>query len=285
MRLPQSGLHKNLENNLLKLTTEKRRLRENEDMNRCLTLVISLPERIDRRGHVQENFRRIGHKFLFVDGNRPTDLPTHMQNSAIAIWSSHVLALEKFLETGNEYALILEDDVSLQDKEIERLFINLDKLASLLSDRFSILQLGTMDFTNKSRTRSAISRLYFTFFSHHRYDKSDLTAMRELLGPSEFKTMRDNLSKILGVSCFPLLGFKIGAQSYIINRSAAEWIVRDFKLREVWDLSSRFSIDTLLEEMGHSVDLGPITFRVSRQLLAQRKTPSDNNYYELRIEP
>ena len=259
-------------------------MREIETMNHCMTLVISLPERIDRRGHVQENFQRMGHKFLFVDGNRPTDLPTHMQNSAIAIWSSHVLALEKFLGTEYEYALILEDDVYLQDKKIERLFINLDKLACLLADRFSILQLGTMDFTNKSKIRSAISRLYLAFFSHHHYDKGDLIATRKFLGPSEFKQMRKKLTEILGVSCIPLLGFKIGAQSYIVNRNAAEWIVRDYKNREVWDLSSRFSIDTLLEEISHSVDLDPITIRVSRQLLTQRKTPSDNNYYSFRIE-
>lgn len=251
-------------------------------MSRCITLVISLPERLDRRKYILENFARINHDFLFIDGNQPKDMPINMQSSAIAIWSSHVLALENFLKTDKHFALILEDDVFLEDEGIKSLFANLDKFSDLLSENFTILQLGTMDFVSHSRIRAKISAFYFRIFRHYRYDKRDLNSMRNYLGGQQFKVLKRQLSEVLGLTCVPLLGFKIGAQAYLVNRYSAEWIIHDFKLRNDWDLSSRFSIDTRLEELGNCNDSGPVTLRLSSQTLVQRKTPSDNNHYKAR---
>lgn len=245
-------------------------------MIRGTTLVISLPERLDRREHILENFRRIGHEFLFVNGKRPPDMPANMQSTAIAIWASHVSALETFLLTQADYVLILEDDVYLQSELAEKVISNLDSIGQLLQENFSILQLGTMDFVNSNRLRALASKTHFMIFGYHRFDKPDLIRMQKYLGSDGFWKLERALTNFLGIRCLPLLGFKIGAQAYIINRSGAVGIVRDFWARTDWDRDSIFTFDTWLENLTHGVILEPKVLRTSSQILVQRDTPSDN---------
>ena len=245
-------------------------------MKRGITLVISLPERLDRREHIMTNFQRIGHEFLFVNGKRPSDMPPNMQSTAIAIWATHVSALESFLLTESDYVLVLEDDVYLQNELADKVISNLDSIGQLLQKNFSILQLGTMDFVNSNRLRALASKMYFIIFGHHRYDKHDLIRMQRYLDSDNFKKVELALTSSLGIRCLPLLGFKIGAQAYIISRFGAAQVVRDFKARTDWDPDSIFGIDTWLENLSHGVSSELKVLRTSRQLLAQRDTPSDN---------
>jgi len=245
-------------------------------MQRGITLVISLPERVDRREHILENFKRIGHEFLFVNGKRPSDMPSNMQSTAIAIWAAHVSALETFLLTESDYVLVLEDDVYLQNELAGKFISSLDSIGQLVQGDFSILQLGTVDFVNSNRLRALASKVYFMIFGYYRYDKHDLIRMQRYLGSDDFKKSKLILTNCLGIDCLPLFGFKIGSQAYIINRFGANEVIRDFKARTDWDLDSTFSIDTWLENLSHGGSLEPKVLRTSRQLLVQRDTPSDN---------
>lgn len=154
------------------------------------TAGFSFPERIDKREYILENYRKIGHSFLFVDGNQPRDLSISMQSSTIAMRSSHVLTLDNSQKTDREYALILEENVFLEDDGVQDLFSRLDQLSELLSENFSILQLETMNFVSRSKIRSAIAICYFQIFRHYRYNKKDLNPMRKLLGTQEFRVLK-----------------------------------------------------------------------------------------------
>jgi len=261
-------------------TEDRRRTKEKLIMRRGITLVISLPERVDRREHIVKNFKRIGHEFLFVNGKRPSDMPSNMQSTAIAIWATHVSALETFLLTESDYVLVLEDDVYLQNEFTDKVISSLDSIGQLVQENFSILQLGTMDFVNSNLIRALASKMYFVIFGYHRYDKHDLIRMQKYLGKDGFRKLELTLTNSLGIRCLPLLGFKVGAQAYIINRSGAEEIVRDFKARTDWDRDSIFGIDTWLENLSHGASLDLKVVRASRQLLVQRDTPSDNKQQE-----
>jgi GR25 family glycosyltransferase involved in LPS biosynthesis len=243
--------------------------------------VISLKGRQDRRFYVSENFSKLKVSFEFIDAIHPTDLSPDMRNTAIAIWSSHVQALRKFISTGESFGLILEDDIELDSDLAKNFFENINYFGDFMDNPFGIIQCGTMDFSQRIIWRRLVSNLFFYIFGYSMYQRSDRKALILELGKKDFRLIQTNLRAILKSRVTPLCGYVIGSQAYLISRESATWLVSDFEGRQKWDPGSRISLDTFLDENSRKSEYPSQirTLRISKQILPQRKTPSDNNFY------
>ena len=243
--------------------------------------VISLESRSDRRSYLEQNFRNLNTPFSFVNAIHPLHLPPNMQNSAIAIWSSHVKALGCFLASNANFALILEDDVDLSNKLAHKLLDSRSVLPEIMTKTFGIMQLGEVDFSNERPSRRILSRLYFVIFNRFRYQNSDKKQMVREVGKHHFKLLSTEFRRIFKARGTPLFGWVLGSQAYLVNRESAAWIISNFHSRTDWDLQSRFSLDTYLDAVSRGKDsaVDIKAFRFSRQVLPQRRTQSDNSFY------
>lgn len=88
------------------------------DIDKIKKLVISLPERTDRREHVKKELDYFGWDFNFIDGVRKT--PVHL-----GIAEAHKKCIKLAKDLNLPYICILEDDVLFQSKEKTKDYLNL----------------------------------------------------------------------------------------------------------------------------------------------------------------
>lgn len=248
-----------------------------------ITIVISLPASLERREYIVHNLKKLNHQFEFLDATTPLDLPENQQNSAIAIWDSHIRAMKRFLECGAKVCLIFEDDVDLQENLKEKLNVlsNLNHIMEILPDGYSIVQFGNMGFGKRSQLAVALRNIYYSLRRRYRFDESSYRKLRRNIGAKRYRQLKRDLENIIGLKTKPLEGFVTGAQAYLLNRSAAQYLIADYVRRVSWDKSSRDCLDTFLELQSNSANTpGQIrTIRLAKQLFQQRSVGSMNNYY------
>lgn len=248
-----------------------------------ITIVISLANSYERRAYISEFLKKLSHEFEFLDATTPLDLPVEKQNSAIAIWDSHIRAMQRFLDCGATNCLIFEDDVDLQDNLQEKLKIltNLNHIMEILPDGYSIVQFGNMGFGKRSQFAIVLRNLYYSARQRYRFDESAYRKLRKNIGPKRYSELKRDLEKIIGLKTKPLEGFVTGAQAYLLNRSAAQYLIADYARRVSWDISSRDCLDTFLEVQSNSASTPNEirTIRLSKQIFQQRSVGSMNNFY------
>jgi GR25 family glycosyltransferase involved in LPS biosynthesis len=248
--------------------------------------VISLPSAHDRREYISRNLGALNVSFSFVDGTTPPELPPNKQNSAIAIWDSHVKVMKMFLNTQAQFACIFEDDIDLAEYKHakQNFFQNIYQLAKSIPHGYSILQLGTMRFKSRSLLFVALRELYFLRHGHYRFDALPLSNLVSRLGEESYLILSRKIAELTQFKSKPVEGFCTGAQAYVLDRSAAEYLVQNYSEKLDWDLSSRYSMDTFLESESRSSKTPSEirTIRLSKQLFAQRRIPSMNNYFPSR---
>jgi GR25 family glycosyltransferase involved in LPS biosynthesis len=146
--------------------------------------VISLKSAGDRREYVTKNLQDSNVSFSFVDGTTPMQLPPNKQNSAIAIWDSHIKAMKLFVNTQAQFACIFEDDIDLVTYESAKknFFENINQIAKSIPAGCSILQLGTMTYRRKNLFTVALRELYFLMHGHYRFDTLPLKNLMYRLG-------------------------------------------------------------------------------------------------------
>jgi len=246
-------------------------------------IVISLVESVSRREYITQHLFNLGVDFEFLDATKPNDLPQFKRNSAIAIWDSHVRAMTRFLNGTNECCLIFEDDIDLEsDLKLKyRILINLDAIMKCLPDEYSIIQFGNMGFNKRNFMAKFLRNLYFFCRGRHRFDQEPLRKIIKNLGQFRYKKLQKDLRKFTGVRAKPLDGFATGAQAYLLNRGAADFLINDYSKRTEWDVNSRYSLDTHLEILSNSPNTPPQirTIRMARSIFMQRPIASTNNYF------
>ena len=246
-------------------------------------IVISLVESKSRRNYILERLSALGFEFEFLDATTPRDLPFHKQNSAIAIWDSHVQSMVKFLESEQDYCLIFEDDVDLEsDVEMKvNILANLEFIMNCLPEGYSIFQFGNMGFKERNFLAKLLRNIFFFFFRRHHFDGYPFKKLRKRLGRARYATLQKDLRNLTGVRAKPLEGFTTGAQAYMLNRSAAEFLTEEYSNRTDWDVHSRFSLDTYLEISSNSAITPPQirTIRLARSIFQQRPIDSTNTHY------
>jgi GR25 family glycosyltransferase involved in LPS biosynthesis len=246
-------------------------------------IVISLIRSLSRREYVSQHFLNLGVEFEFLDATTPSDLPLNKQNSAIAIWDSHVRAMKQFLNSSDDCCLIFEDDVDLESgiKSKIRILNNLDAIMRCVPKDYSIIQFGNMGFNERNFGAKFLRNFYFFFLGRHRFDEKPFKDLRDGLGNVRYRKLQKDLRKLTGVRAKPLEGFATGAQAYLINRAAAEFLISDYSNRTNWDIRSRYCLDTYLEISSNSPDTPTQirTIRLARSVFQQRPVASMNNFF------
>ena len=245
--------------------------------------VISLETAHDRREYISRNLGAYNVSFSFVDGTTPLELPPNKQNSAIAIWDSHIKAMKLFLNTQAQFACIFEDDIDLTEyKDAKQSFFeNIYHLAKSIPQGYSILQLGTMSFKRRNLLFVALREIYLLLHGHYRFDTLPLSNLVSQLGEENYSILNKKITVLTQFKSKVVEGFCTGMQAYIINRSGAEYLVQNYLEKKDWDSSSRFSMDTFLESESRNPKTPSAirTIRLSKQLFAQRRIPSSNTYF------
>lgn len=250
--------------------------------------VISLVSADDRREYITRNLTSFNVPFSFVNGTTPRDLPLYKQNSAIAIWDSHIKVMKDFLNTQAQFACVFEDDIDLEHHNLakNKFFDNIYQIAMLIPQGYSILQLGTMSFRQRNLIFTLLRKFYFWLHGFYRFDAAPYRNLNSQLGKENYSNLSTALFGLLQFKSKPVEGFITGMQAYILNRSAAEYLVQNYLKKIDWDSSSRFSMDTFLERESQNVSVPSEirTIRFSRQLFKQRPTPTSNTFFRVKEE-
>jgi len=134
--------------------------------------VINLNSRTDRWNSVEKQSEALGIPLTRVEAiSKDEVLSEPFVTSAVAAaWNSHKKAMKLFLETDDEYALILEDDFILQsrwsnfDFAIYKLLkIDFFQIGYLVTTPVDLLEMkikGTVDFFLKILTQVAYARVF-----------------------------------------------------------------------------------------------------------------------------
>lgn len=245
--------------------------------------VISLSTAFDRREYITRTLTTFNASFSFVDGTTPGELPLNKQNSAIAIWDSHIKVMKRFLNTQAEFACIFEDDIDLEDHRLakQKFFDNINEIAKLIPRGYSVLQLGTMSFRRRNLIFAVVREFYFFLNHYYRFDAKPLRNLTTQLGEKNYSNLNKELIRFMQFKSKPVEGFGTGMQAYILSRSAAEYLVQNYLEKNDWDSSSRFSMDTFLERESRNANVPSEirTIRLSKQLFEQRPVPTSNTYF------
>ena len=85
---------------------------------RVRAYVINLKDRVDRWDSVQKQLNELGLNITRVEAFNKNDLRENESQfvalGVAATWKSHQLAMQRFLESSDEFGLIMEDDFSLK---------------------------------------------------------------------------------------------------------------------------------------------------------------------------
>ena len=245
--------------------------------------IISLKSAKSRREYISKNFKRLKVDFNLLDATEPQMLPEDKQNSAIAVWDSHMGAMSRFLSSNASFACIFEDDIDLENlfREKWRFFKNIYEIANLLPNGYSILQLGTVSFRRRSVFFRILRNMHFLIFGYFLFDRASREKLRLGVGRRELSKLSESFTRILGFRSKPVEGFGTGTQAYIVNREAARFLVSHYENKVDWNPFSRYSMDTFLEEQSR-LDHTPRelrTVRLSKMLFEQRSIESMNTYF------
>jgi GR25 family glycosyltransferase involved in LPS biosynthesis len=134
--------------------------------------VINLSARTDRWNSVEKQGDALGIPLTRVDAISKDDAFSEpfVTSAVAAAWYSHRKAMKLFLETDDEYALILEDDFILQSRWsnfdfsiYQSLKIDFFQIGYLVTTPVDLLEMkikGTVDFFLKILTRVAYARVF-----------------------------------------------------------------------------------------------------------------------------
>jgi glycosyl transferase family 25 len=132
--------------------------------------VINLDRRPDRMSVAESQLKLAGiskwTRIPAVDGSiESVDTRLGVSNHQGACWLSHQRTIDLFLESGKEFALVLEDDFKIEEKTGEVSNLIDTSISTMKQHRVNILQLG---FTKRhesllSKIAKVRSRRYFSY--------------------------------------------------------------------------------------------------------------------------
>jgi len=185
--------------------------------------VINLKDRPDRLKTISERLARLGLSYEVLEAVSGSSLPIGQHPcppNVAACWLSHQLAAVKFLETTEQYALILEDDAEIEEGALK--FINNPQVFSLAE--LDIFQLGYNVQNDKVASGHRDSRLRLKTVGICKLDKFVKFLGLKFKGKCPSHRMEELLN-----SAEPVLLnlFETGTHGYVISRDAAE-VMRAF---------------------------------------------------------
>jgi GR25 family glycosyltransferase involved in LPS biosynthesis len=229
--------------------------------------LINLDAREDRLKNVLDRVSGLADSLIRVSAItgeeiRNSDIPVFATDNTVANWNSHMKVLRLFLESDDEYCVVLEDDV---------LFINegvdfLKKLLNLQLSEIDILQFGYLAINGRldsgiresnNRRKERILRILkilavktVSIFSTFKGLEKRIDRSRRIL-----RILKHN-EKLLDLNSPLVEGFEAGTHCYLINRKAASVLLN-------------YNYPMLM-----GADLALIVLAVARNILITRTTSS-----------
>lgn len=180
--------------------------RMQKSTRRCGIYVINLERREDRLDAISSELELTGLSFSRIDAVDGKALslklppPAFVSYGLMANWLSHQKCLTTFLESDAQYALILEDDVSVKGSSLTS--SRLDDWVDIMSrENLDLLQVGYIGFLYKLTKPRGLLDLILAFRAK--------------------KIRRDSKTRTVLVAD----EFRAGAHAYIINKRLANVLV------------------------------------------------------------
>jgi GR25 family glycosyltransferase involved in LPS biosynthesis len=178
-----------------------------------IVFVINLENRRDRWEHVEKELRRLQLSAARIDAvSVPSNTEYFTKPNVAACWESHKKALRTFLDSGDSFALILEDDFKFNSQYWDR------NITELLDKKIDFLQIG---FLYTSLREFAYIKMENTFdLAVRTYGVIEEVLRKKSKSEKNLVNERKGLPyKII------LSDIRPGAHAYIVNRRAAEYLL------------------------------------------------------------
>jgi GR25 family glycosyltransferase involved in LPS biosynthesis len=249
-------------------------------MNSFPVYILTLETRKDRQDEIKKSLTDLGveHKFVYsnkIDNQKFHALPMANQTE-VAIWNSHVRAMRQFLESNSPWVMILEDDAIVHGARRDLFEKLIPKFISVFEKEFGIIQIGWIPNSEKKGLRRMIANTFRFIFRVNRFDlKSKMNYILEFGFENYWRTSRD-ISETSGERLIPLLGMRLGAHAYLINRATSAELIKRFEARH--QICDFMTIDQDLLRLTESIN-GANTLKAVRfntNLLQQLQMDSDN---------
>jgi GR25 family glycosyltransferase involved in LPS biosynthesis len=219
--------------------------------------IINLDDRKDRWLSVERQFSSSHFNFQRVSAIQDAAVfdDTRCTLGVTAIWLSHKKAMERFLASSDQYALILEDDFNVKSWDKMKIIIQ----KSLLY-KFDFVQIGYLK-TSPLNSISILTQNSQDFFLKWLALASEIPLLKR----------RKFFSRLLireqtGIPMdFVLNDIRAGAHCYLINRKFAEFALGI-------NAPIFLSTDLLYMSLGHMRSLN--MSRVRKSVVSQSKSPS-----------
>lgn len=177
--------------------------------------VINLDERVDRWENVL--YQQSRHDFLRItriSGIKAQRTPNLLTSPAVAAcWESHCKVLQEFLNSDKDFALVLEDDFSINLVNIRA------RINEAIDSGLDFIQIGFLNTTLKESIYVKVENFYDSLIRLYGFFEKILTAK-----PSSKKALvreRANLTWR-----FVMCDIRPGAHAYIVNRQAAKYLLQ-----------------------------------------------------------
>jgi GR25 family glycosyltransferase involved in LPS biosynthesis len=243
--------------------------------------ILSLDYRIDRQDRISSELLRKNVKFEFIISSKQANknfeaLPGATQIE-VAIWYSHIQAMEKLLASGSDWGLILEDDAIIQKTSYALFESQINKFTEIFGESYGIIQLGWIPNSKKKGIQKYGAYGFRLLFGLNRFDLKSKINYISSSGYKQYRSMSRQLRHGMKLKMVPLLGMRLGAHAYLIHKNTAQILINRFEER--LSLSDFKTIDQDLLQLTLTPDpkLGFKAVRFSKNLIGQSQEDSDNN--------
>ena len=180
-----------------------------------IVFVINLDTREDRWRDVIGQEKKLSSVVSRVRAITPTEVSSHYFTSAnvAACWMSHRKAMEEFLATGFDFAIILEDDFKIIGKTLGY------DIESFIPSNLDFLQIGFLKTSNLERTYIFLENCYDALI--RTYGLLEKVIFRKAISRKRLVAERQELSwRYVPNDIRP------GGHAYIVNRKAAKYFLQ-----------------------------------------------------------
>jgi GR25 family glycosyltransferase involved in LPS biosynthesis len=174
---------------------------------------INLDERVDRWQNVlNEQSIHLINPIVRISAIEARNASMSLTKPAVAAcWESHRKTLREFLKTKSDYALILEDDFTIESRDIHEL------LHESMNSTLDFIQIGFLNTTLKESIYIRMENLYDCIIRIYGYIERKVS--------SSSRSRKALVRERVGLSRkFVLCDVRPGAHAYLVNRVAAQYL-------------------------------------------------------------
>lgn len=243
--------------------------------------VLSLDYRVDRQNRIGNELLNNNVTFEFIISSKKENknfqaLPGATQTE-VAIWSSHIKAMEKLLSSGLDWGLILEDDAIIRKTPRALFDSQINKFIEIFGMSYGIIQLGWIPNSEKNGIQKYFAYGFRLFFGLNRFD---LRSKIKYILRSGYKQYRSNSRELrheMKTKMVPLLGMRLGTHAYLIHKNTAQILIKRFEERSTVSEFKTIDQDLLQLTITSNPKLGFKAVRFNKNLIGQSQEDSDNN--------